>query len=175
MPRWEKGQSGNPAGRPRKRRPNISAFDIIFDKRITVSQNGEERELTVDEVLELRTYQDALKGSRMAIRQVLKMIERREKALVKRAPSQGFTPIKITTENDPRNADEAMLILGIAVPDPFWEGRATDERRILLSTWATQAAISRPGRKLLTEKDVDAVERCTLNSGDLQWPRGGKR
>ena len=45
--RFRKGQSGNPAGRPKARRPHVSAFDIIFDKRLTVTQNGVERELTL--------------------------------------------------------------------------------------------------------------------------------
>src|SRR3954465_6086543 len=84
--RFEKGQSGNPAGRPKARRPHISAFDIIFDKTLTVTQNGVERELTIDEALQLQTYQAALKGSKMAVRAVLKMIEKRELALRATAP-----------------------------------------------------------------------------------------
>src|SRR3954468_3886937 len=86
--RFQKGQSGNPAGGPRARRPHISAFDIIFDKTLTVTQNGVERELTIDEALQLQTYQAALKGSKLAVRTVLKMIEKREAALVKKAPPQ---------------------------------------------------------------------------------------
>ena len=79
--RFQKGQSGNPAGRPKARRPHVSAFDIIFDRTLTVTQNGVERVLTVDEALQLKTYQAALKGSKMAVRAVLKMIEKRETAL----------------------------------------------------------------------------------------------
>ena len=84
--RFQKGRSGNPSGRPKKRRPHVSAFDIIFDKTLTITQGGAERELTVDEALQLQTYQAALKGSKMAIRQVLKMIEKREQALSKLNP-----------------------------------------------------------------------------------------
>lgn len=65
----------------------MSAFDIIFDKTLIVTQGGIERELTMDEALQLQTYQAALKGSRMAVRAVLKMIEKREEALVKKAPT----------------------------------------------------------------------------------------
>jgi hypothetical protein len=82
--RFQKGQSGNPAGRPKKRRPHVSAFDVIFDKTLTVTQNGVERELTVDEALQLQTYQAALKGSKMAVRAILKMIEKASSHLPRR-------------------------------------------------------------------------------------------
>ncbi|WFL77810.1 DUF5681 domain-containing protein [Altererythrobacter arenosus] len=86
--RFQKGQSGNPRGRPpRPRRPNISAFEIVLDKRLTTTVGGNERELTVEEVLQQQTLKDALAGKRMAIRKVLKMIEKREAALAKKFPS----------------------------------------------------------------------------------------
>jgi hypothetical protein len=170
--RWQKGQSGNPAGRPRKRRPHISAFDIIFDKSLTVTQNGIERELTIEEVLELKTYQAALKGSKMAVRAVLRMIEKREAALAKLAPAHAPSPMGFEWEHDPRNADDAMLLLGIAVPDPSWSGPCEYGTRMKLATWAAQAALSRPGRRRLDKRQVDDVNRLTLDSKRLKWPRG---
>lgn len=169
--RFQKGQSGNPAGRPRKRRPNVSAFDIIFDKTLTVTQNGVERELTVDEALQLQTYQAALKGSRMAVRQVLKMIEKREAALNKAAPAPPARPMKFRVEHEPRNADEAMLLLGVSVRDPNWFEECRYGVRMKLATWAAQAAISRPGRKKLTQKEMEDVKRVTLEPEKLKWPR----
>jgi hypothetical protein len=170
--RWQKGQSGNPAGRPRKRRPHISAFDIIFDKSLTVTQNGIERELTIEEVLELKTYQAALKGSKMAVRAILKMIEKREAALAKLAPAPSSSPMGFRWGHDPRNADEAMLLLGITVPDPSWSGPCKYGTRMKLATWAAQAGLSRPGRRRLDKQQVDDVNRLTLDSKQLKWPRG---
>lgn len=169
--RFQKGQSGNPAGRPKARRPHVSAFDIIFDKTLTVTQNGIERELTIDEALQLQTYQAALKGSKMAVRTVLKMIEKREAALSKKAPPQAAQPMKFGGEHDPRNADGAMLLLGITVPDPTWEGPCEYGTRMKLATWVAQAGISRPGRRQLSDKDREDIKRQTLNSDVLKWPR----
>ncbi|HZG45813.1 MAG TPA: DUF5681 domain-containing protein [Allosphingosinicella sp.] len=168
---FRKGQSGNPAGRPRKRRPDVSAFDIIFDKRLTVSQNGVERELSVDEALQLQTYQAALKGSRMAVRAVLKMIAKREEALAKLSPAPPRKPIRTQIEHDPRNADEAMLLLGITVLDPSWSAPCAYETRMKLATWAAQAGISRPGRNRLSERQVSEIRRVTLEPEKLRWPR----
>jgi hypothetical protein len=174
--RFEKGRSGNPAGRPRTRRPHVSAFDVLFDKALTVSTNGVERELTVDEALQLQTYQAALKGSRMAVRAVLKMIDEREVALAKQAPKTASKPMAMLGEMDPRNVDDAMLLLGITVPDPSWDGPCSYGTRMKLNTWAAQAGISRPGRNRLTEQQVSEIKRVTLAPEELRWPRSmGKR
>lgn len=167
--RWTKGQSGNPSGRPKKRRPHISAFDIIFEKSLTVTQNGIERDLTIEEALQMQTYQTALKGRRMAIRQVLKMIEKREAALHVDRPEP--SPVKFQVEHDSANANEAMLVLGIAQYGAPRDGGGPATAPFQLTTWAAQAAISRPGRKRLTDKQVDEIKRCTFESDKLKWPR----
>ena len=167
--RWQKGESGNPAGRPKKRRPHVSAFNIILDKSLTVTQNGVERDLTIDEALQMQTYQAALKGKRMAIRQVLKMIAKRETALgIRAAPAQ---KIKVEHEYDSYNANEAMLLLGIAQYGSPVGGGGPATRQLKLSRWAAQAAISRPGRKAPTDKDIEAIERDVIDADKLKWPR----
>lgn len=172
--RFEKGRSGNPAGRPRKRRPNVSAFDIIFDKKLSVTENGIERELTIDEALQLQTYQAALKGSKMAVRTVLKMIEKRESALAKLGPKPVGHVITTDHERDPRNADAAMLLLGITAPDPEWSGPCQYGTRMKLNTWAAQAGISRPGGGRLTDRQISEIRRVTIEPDKLKWPRSAK-
>ncbi len=168
---FKPGQSGNPKGRPRKRRPNVSAFDIVFDRTLTVMQSGVERELTIDEALELQTYQAALKGSRPAIRQVLKMIEKREVELVKGDKPQASRS-SIRVEYDANNADKAMRILGIAAMDGSCDTGGYFSRHLKLTTWAAQAALSRTGRRAINSKDVENIETLTINAGALRWPRG---
>ena len=68
---FQKGQSGNPraADASKLRCPTQpSAFEIVFEKRVTVTQGGIDQELSVEEALQLRTYHDALAGNRVARR-----------------------------------------------------------------------------------------------------------
>ena len=171
--RFLKGHSGNPKGRPRKQTTppdaRCSAFEIVFEKRVTVTQGGVDQELSVEEALQLRTYQDALAGKRAAQRAVLKMIAKREKAIA--ANGQGILPLNTTkVEMDPRNADAAMCLLGIAAPDKSREEH--NPGAVLLEPWAVQAALGRRrGSKALTPKDIDDIERCTRAPETLRWPR----
>lgn len=168
MSRFVKGMSGNPKGRPRKPPPpEASAFDIIFEQSITVTQDGMARELGVDEALQLKTYQAALSGNRTARREVVKMIAKREQHQAKRRPSK----VKIDTkvEYDAPNADEAMLILGIVTRDQPY--RADDPYdRYHLENWAVEAAIRRLRPKRLTESHLKECQRCTREPDLVTWP-----
>ena len=174
--RFLKGHSGNAKGRPCKRKalPDAtgSAFEILFEKRVTVTQGGVDQELSVEEALQLRTYRDAVAGNRASQRAVLKMIIKREKAIGDRG--QRVMPlITSKTETDPRNADAAMCLLGIAAPDPSREEH--NPGALLLEPWAVQAALGRRrGSKALTPGDVDDIERSTRAPQTLRWPRGKK-
>ena len=177
--RFRKGQSGNPQGRPKGRSGGLpqgpaSAFDIIIGKTFAIMQNGVQRELTAEEALQIRTYQDAIKGNRPARREILKMIAKREKWLAAREKPK-TRPIELRTEgHDPENAEEAMLILGIAAFDESCEAQFRSERRqLLLEPWSVQAALSRRrGGSRLADKEVAEIKRCTHAPETLRWPRG---
>jgi len=170
--KFRKGVSGNPKGRPKgSGAATRSVFEILFDRTISVTENGKPRELTIDEALELRIYQDALAGNRAARRQVLKMIEEREKWLANQPIKR--RPIEQLIEHDPLNAHDALILLGIAERDSPWcHGDPYD--RLLLSPWAVQAALSRPGGRKLSAKDVSEIKRCTRDAGNLRWPAGAR-
>lgn len=173
--RFQKGNSGNPKGRPRKQiaLPDAarSAFEIVFEKRVTVSQGGVDQELSVEEALQLRTYQDALAGNRAARREILKMIKKREKAIADGGQRRLPSVTQKIDSSEPRNADAAMCLLGIATPDKFFEEH--NPGAIQLEPWAVQAALSRRrGGKALTPHDVADIKRCTRSPETLRWPRG---
>jgi hypothetical protein len=126
----------------------------------------------VEEALQLRTYQDALAGNRAARREVLKMIAKREKAMADRGlrAQRAMPSVTKKLSPDPRNADAAMCLLGIAAPNKSREEHDPDA--ILLEPWAVQAALRRRrGGKALTMKDVSDIQRCTRAPETLRWPR----
>ena len=173
---FQKGHSGNSKGRPRKPRalPDAirSAFEIVLEKRVMVTQAGIDQELSVQEALQLRTYQDALAGNRAARREVLKMIAKREKAMADRGLRTPRTTRPVTSKisPDPRNADAAMCLLGIAAPNKSREEH--DPGAVLLEPWAVQAALRRRrGSKALSLEDVGTIKRCTRAPETLRWPR----
>ncbi len=193
--RFRKGQSGNPKGRPRSkqhgRSPSGSAFDVILERRITVEDHGQTRELTVEEGLQQETLKAAFEGRHGAQRQILKMIEKREAFLAQRAaasrsghsePTEG---LRVRMSHDPRNADEALKILGIAHPDPRMSrgddtanpaiAERAQERALVLAHWAAQLALQRRrgGRKLTTD-EINQIKWSTQHADDLIWPRGSK-
>jgi hypothetical protein len=175
--RFQKGQSGNLKGRPRKVKVrDISAFDVVINKKLIVTQNGVPRELTAEEALQHRTYQDAIAGSRMAQREVLKMIAKRDKA---RAATADGPPLELTYRTepmDPDNADAALQILGIASRNEDVSDWNNDREWLHLETWAVQAALARRrGALRLDDAEIKDITRCTRDAAKLRWPRRRER
>ena len=171
---FRKGSSGNPGGRPTASpAPQSSVFDIVAEKTLTVAHHGIAREITVEEALQQRTYQDALAGKRVAQREVLKWIAKREAWLVKHAPKASRPAVTRHVSPDPDNADAALLLLGIAAPNPARAEFGKDRAQLLLEPWAVQAALRRRrGGQRLTDRERDEIKRCTRNPDSIRWPRG---
>jgi len=174
-PGWfPKGRSGNLKGRPSSSRaPKSSAFEVLVEKTITVSHHGGTREITVEEALQQRTYRGAVAGQRMAQREVLKWIMKREAWLAKQAPKASWPAITRHISPDPDNADAALQLLGIAALNPARADIGADRAQLLLEPWTVQAALGRRrGGQRLTESERDAIRRCTRDPDSLRWPRG---
>ena len=132
---------------------------------MTIKQKGQPRDDTIAEALQQQTLKDALAGKRLAICKVLKMIEKRERALDKKYPAPQ-QKIKIKHHHHADNANEALRILGVAEPEPDFTSRWK------VHAWATQAALSRPGRRKLDRREVKNIKFFTFDPESLKWPRG---
>jgi Family of unknown function (DUF5681) len=169
-----KGRSGNPGGRPAiSRASQGSVFDVLVEKTLTVTHHGSTREITTEEALQQGTYRDAVAGERMAQREVAKWIMKRDAWTAKHAPKRSRRMIPLLSSPDPDNADAALLLLGIAAPNPARADIGADRAQLLLEPWAVQAALRRRrGGNRLTDSERDAIRRCTRDPDSLRWPRG---
>ena len=173
--RFRKGLSGNPSGRPKKERPANpdSAFDVVTDRKLTIERNGKSREVTVEEALWHKTYQNAIAGGRSAQREVLKMIKKRDAYLVAHKAKKPVPRNDVRLVYPPAEVDEAMLVLGIATRHPAREDFGAYSEQLLLEPWAVQAALERrrAGSKL-TEREIKEIQQCTRDAATLRWPGG---
>ena len=179
--RFRKGQSGNPKGRPRKKDTSkwpfqLTPFDMVMANRITITRNGVTEEVGPDVALQHRIYQRALDGDRGAEREDLKWISKRENArFADLKPKSEYIQFKTTTiqEQNPRNANEAMVILGIASYAPSSEEDGSDRERVpQLESWAVQMALSRRrSRGRLSSSAQQTIASHTKDAESIRWPR----
>lgn len=172
--RFKPGKSGNPKGRPKKVvEARSSAFDVVIDRTLTITRNGQAREVTMEEALQHRTYQDAIAGKRMAEREVLKWIKKREAWIAERQTKKTDGKIEIRSSDDPMNALDALLILGIATRDDDTSKYGPNDpyTRALLEPWAVQVALDRRRSATpLTKEERADILRCTREAASLRWP-----
>jgi hypothetical protein len=174
--RFRKGQSGNPGGRPKSRHANApSAFDVLFDRTLSVQHNGAQREMTVDEALEQKTYQQAIAGDRKARRDILKMIVAREQALSAKRGTRPTGPQLLVEHMDPDNADEALQLLDIARLCPRSYKPLYRDERLMLEPWAVKAALHRRSLGPLSADDIALIEQSTRDPQSLRWPKNFRR
>ena len=168
-----KGHCGNPGGRgTASPAPPPSVLEILVDKTLTAVRDGIERTVELKEALQQRTYQDALKGKPMAMREVAKWILKRDAWLTKHRRQASPPAITRHISPDPDNADAALLLLGIAAPNPARAEFGGDRAQLLLEPWAVQVALRRRrGGERLTNRECDEIRRCTRDPDCLRWPR----
>jgi hypothetical protein len=100
---------------------------------------------------------------------------KRDAWLAKNAPKASPSAITRRISPDPDNADAALLLLGIAAPNPARAEFGKDRAQLLLEPWAAQAALRRRrGGQRLTDDERGWIRRRTRDPDSLRWPRGTK-
>jgi hypothetical protein len=174
-PGWfSKGHCGNHGGRsPASPASQPSVLEIFVDKTLTTVRDGMERTVELKEALQQRTYQDAIKGKPMAMREVVKWIKERDAWRTKHERQASPPAVTLHISPDPENANAALVLLGIAAPD-FTRAEWTQDRVALLLEpgWVQAALRRRRGGQRLTDRERDEVKRCARNPDSIRWPRG---
>jgi hypothetical protein len=175
--RFEPGRSGNPKGRPKKTpvEAPASAFAVIIDRTLTITRNGQAQEVSMEEALQHRTYQDAIAGKRLAQREVLRWIKKREAWLAEHTAPKA-KPIEYKISPDPKNAIMALLILGIATRDTDAARHVPGGDpyiRLVLEPWAVEAAKKRRRTaRPSTGPEEARIARATRRGSSRKVPGG---
>lgn len=160
--RFQKGQSGNPKGRPRNRRKDIP-YDGLLGQMVTIREDGRERRVTAAEAFLLRLTQQGLAGDSVAARASLEAIET---ARAKR----GIEPAgvnKIVIKGLSTGADAILDTLAIArLKHPADRAKVRWE----ISAWIVEAALARLGDRQLSPEQQREVWRNVRTPEKVRWP-----
>jgi len=73
---FKPGQSGNPKGRPKGRRPIGAILQEIMQKRMSVTENGKTKRLSTLEIMLRRLTNDAIRSDHKAIKLLVDLLDR---------------------------------------------------------------------------------------------------
>lgn len=159
--RFQKGQSGNPKGRPRGRHREIP-YDTVLGQMVTIREDGREQRITAAEAFLLQLTRKGLAGDSAAARASLAAIEA---ARARRVDTKVTTITRIIVIS--HSIGCSMRALGIA------EKRfPLDKEKVhwLLQPWIVQAALDRMGERQLTQDEQREVWNATKAPGKVNWP-----
>jgi len=143
---FQKGQSANPAGRP-KGSTRQNALQKAMQTKLTVVEGGKRQKLPAEEVLYKQLVKRALEGDARARRDLLRLLEklpqRKDLADTKTSAGQAWGVIFM------KDSTELLLALGICVEI---------DNRVVLSSWAIEAARERQNWAPLSPEQTQLLE-----------------
>jgi Family of unknown function (DUF5681) len=150
--RFTRGQSGNPAGRPRERRRE-APHEAVLGQMVTIREGGAERRVTAAEAFLLQLTKRGLEGDGAAARESLALIEQaRERQSVGQSQINAIVMVGVA----PGSVTSALEPLRMARKlDPYRE-----TARMALEPWLVEAALARL-RQALSPADQRTIVKAT--------------
>lgn len=159
--RFQKGRSGNPAGRPKGKRSSLP-HETILGQSVTIVENGVPRQVTAEEAFLKKLLKDSLSGKDAAALDMLGLIER-AKGTTPDLPS----PLQMTIVGvSPGSVTGAVEKLRM--------GRKLDRYRdtaaLKLEPWIVQMALERFAEARLSVEGQRKVVATTRTPQKVTWP-----
>jgi hypothetical protein len=160
--RFTKGQSGNPAGRPR-RHHRQAPYEAILGQTVKIRESGAERHVMAAEAFLFQLTKRALEGDDAAARASLAVIE---EARESQGAGQSRISAIVHVIVAPGSVTYALEPLRMARKlDPYRE-----TARMVLEPWLVEAALARLSRPL-SPTDQRIVVKATRTPHKVRWPK----
>ena len=130
--RFKKGVSGNPSGRPRKRKSPTDEIQQVLSRTVTMRENGRVKKVPLTTALATQLVQAALAGDRHARKEVFEMLWRTEPEEIPAEPSPDYTDAqrqRVVDLMDLYDIRDGLVVLGLMSIDA--DGRTKISPKVL--------------------------------------------
>jgi Family of unknown function (DUF5681) len=162
-PRFRKGQSGNPKGRPPGRHRQ-APYEAVLGQKVAIREGGIERQVTAAEAFLLHLTKRGLEGDGPAARSAIQAIETARETCT----TASIEPLTIITINFIRPGSVTYALERLQM------GRRLDpyrpSARIMLEPWIVEAALARLGDTRLSAAEQRTVLAATRTPRKVRWP-----